>query len=80
MDILVLGSGCAKCHDVEQKVHEAVKVTAVVAEVKKVTDIMEMLKLGVMSTPAIIIDGVTMSTGRVPTVEEICGWLNQHRS
>ena len=77
---MVLGSGCAQCHDVEQKVHEAVKVTEVVAEIKKVTDIMEMLKLGVMSTPAIIIDGVTMSTGRVPTVEEICGWLNQHRS
>ena len=55
-------------------------MTEVAAEVKKVTDIMEMLKLGVMSTPAVIIDGVTMSTGRVPTVEEICAWLNQHKS
>ena len=46
MEILVLGSGCAKCHDVEQKVHEAVKVTEVVAEVKKVTDIVNFSQTG----------------------------------
>ena len=73
--ILVLGPGCAKCSMTEKIVREAVESSGTAAEVTKVSDVMEMMRLGVMSTPAVIIDGKLMCSGRVPSVEQVRGWL-----
>lgn len=75
MKIQVLGPGCAKCIQTEKIVREAVEQSGVTAQVIKVTDIMEMMNLGVMSTPAVIIDGKIVCSGRVPTHDQVIGWM-----
>ncbi|SHN52187.1 thioredoxin family protein [Desulfovibrio litoralis] len=75
MNIKVLGIGCPKCHETTNLVEKVVAELGVSASVEKVTDLKEMMKLGVMSTPAIVIDGVIKCTGRMPTADEIKSWL-----
>ncbi len=71
MDIKVLGTGCPKCKALEKATREAVAETGVDAQVSKVEDIVEIMNYGVMTTPAIVIDGKVVMKGRVPSVEEI---------
>ena len=67
MEIKVLGPGCARCRETEQLVSSAVQEAGITASVEKVTDFREMMSLGVMATPAVVIDGRVMCTGRVPS-------------
>jgi len=71
MDIKVLGTGCPKCKNLEHLTHEAVKITGVTASVSKVEDILEIMKYGIMATPALVIDGKVVIKGRLPSLEEI---------
>ncbi|MCK9271276.1 MAG: thioredoxin family protein [Bacteroidales bacterium] len=71
MEIKVLGTGCTKCNSLEKATMEAIAKTGVEATVTKVDDIMEIMQYGVMSTPALIVDGNIVVKGRVPSVEEI---------
>ena len=75
MDIKVLGPGCARCQESEELVRAVVAETGCAAEMEKVTDFREMLRLGVMATPAVLVDGRVMCSGRVPAREEIRDWL-----
>ena len=71
MKIEVLGTGCAKCKRLLANVQEAVKGLGAEAEVIKVDSIDELVERGVMSTPALFIDGEMRLSGRVPTVDEL---------
>ena len=71
MEIKVLGSGCARCKSVYQVIEKVVKENNVDAVVEKVDDIMEIMKYNIMSTPAIVIDGVVKMKGLVPTESEV---------
>lgn len=71
MEIKVLGSGCARCKSVYQVIEKVVKENSVDAVVEKVDDIMEIMKYNIMSTPAIVIDGVVKMKGQVPTESEV---------
>jgi len=71
MEIKVLGTGCAKCKSLEKAAIQAVSEAGIDATVTKVEDFLEILKLGVMTTPALVIDGKVIVTGRVPSVAEI---------
>lgn len=71
MEIKVLGPGCAKCHSLEKVTREAVEKYKISANITKVDDIVEIMKYGVMTTPALVIDGQVMIKGRVPSVDEI---------
>jgi small redox-active disulfide protein 2 len=73
--IEVLGPGCQKCQYVEKLVREAVEATGIEAEIRKVTDYAEIASRGVLSTPGLAIDGVVVLAGRVPTREQVEGWL-----
>jgi len=75
MKIEILGMGCSNCNKLYQNVLEAVKQSGREAEVTKVEDIKTITGYGVMSTPALVIDGVVKTTGKVPKVEEIKGWI-----
>ncbi len=76
MKIEVCGPGCANCAKAEQVVREALAGAGVAAEVVKVTDFAEMARLGVLSTPAIVVDGQVKCVGKVPEVSEVIGWLS----
>ena len=71
MEIKVLGSGCARCKSVYQVIEKVVKENNVDAVFEKVDDIMEIMKYNIMSTPAIVIDGVVKMKGQVPTESEV---------
>ena len=71
MKIEVLGSGCPKCMSLEQNVKKALSDLAVQADVGKVTDIQQIIQRGVMSTPALVIDGKLVLQGKTPSVEQL---------
>ena len=77
MEIKVLGPGCAKCQQTEKTVREAVDEAGVSADVEKVTDLMQIASYGVFGTPAVVVDGEVKSVGKIPTKDEIKGWLKK---
>ncbi|MDD4921157.1 MAG: thioredoxin family protein [Bacteroidales bacterium] len=71
MEIKILGTGCPKCKTLEKLTREVVEKNGVDANIEKVEDIMEIMKYGVMSTPALVLDGKVVIKGRVPSEQEI---------
>lgn len=75
MKVEVLGTGCAKCNKLYEAAKEAVANTGVQAEVTHVTDLAELMKRGVMITPALSVDGQVKSAGKVLKAEDIAKLL-----
>ncbi|MFH7320931.1 thioredoxin family protein [Desulfurivibrio sp. D14AmB] len=75
MEIKVCGPGCAKCHETERVVREALVEAGVTARVVKVSDFNEIAKLGVFTTPAVVIDGQIKCSGKTPTKKEVLAWI-----
>ena len=71
MHIKILGSGCNNCEVAYKHVQAALAAQKVAAEVTKVTDFKEIMKYGVMKTPAVVIDEKVVIAGRVPSQQEI---------
>jgi len=71
MKIEVLGTGCAKCKTLYEAVLAAVKEKGIEADVVKVEEIQKIMKYGVMSTPALVIDGKVVFSGKSATAAEI---------
>ena len=76
--ILVLGAGCPKCRALEQTLVQALEELHRSEAVGHVTDYAEMAKYGVMSTPALVIDGKVVSAGRVLNRSEVVKLLNEN--
>jgi len=77
MKIEVLGSGCPKCRELERRVKEAVAKARINGDVTHVYDIGEIIERGVISTPALLIDGKVVVSGRVPEVDELVKLLQK---
>jgi small redox-active disulfide protein 2 len=75
MKIEVLGMGCTNCNKLYQNAVEAVKLSGKEIEVAKVEDIKKIMAYGVLSTPALVIEGIVKVAGKVPKVEEIREWI-----
>ena len=76
--IEVLGPGCRRCRDLDGKVRAVVAAMAADADVRYVTDPVEIVTRGFfMRTPGLVVDGVVVSAGRVPSPREIAGWLQR---
>ncbi|PKP47851.1 MAG: thioredoxin family protein [Bacteroidetes bacterium HGW-Bacteroidetes-11] len=71
MEIKILGTGCPKCKTVEKLTREVVEQNGISATINKVEDIMDIMKYGVMATPAIVVNEKVEIKGRVPSAEEI---------
>ncbi|AGR78120.1 thioredoxin family protein [Aliarcobacter butzleri] len=71
MKIEILGTGCTKCKNLEENTKQAVAKIGGFHEIKKVEDIVEIMNYSVMSTPALVVDGVVKSTGKVLSVDEL---------
>jgi small redox-active disulfide protein 2 len=69
--IQVLGTGCPKCKSLTEAVEHTAKTLGIEYSVEKVTDIEKIIDFGVMSTPALAVDGVVKVAGRVPSAEEL---------
>ena len=75
MMIEVLGTGCAKCNKLEAMARAAAEKLGVPYEITHVQDINAIVQRGVMTTPALAIDGQVVVSGRVPTESELTSWL-----
>lgn len=75
MKITVYGPGCAKCKQTEDLVRRVVAEIGVETEIAKVSDIKDMITAGIMSTPAVAVDGVVKVSGRVPKADEVKQWI-----
>jgi len=71
MEIKILGTGCPKCKALEKVTRDVIAENGIVANVTKVEDIMDIMKYGVMTTPALVVDGVVVMKGHVPSKEEV---------
>lgn len=72
----VMGPGCAKCNQLAANVKTVADELGVEYEIVKISDFNEMMKFGVMMTPALAIDGKVKAVGKVPTVNEIKAMLS----
>lgn len=75
MEIQVCGPGCASCEKTQKIVEAAVAAQGLEVKISKITDFQEIAKLGIFSTPAVIVDGEVKSVGKVPKQSEVEGWL-----
>lgn len=72
MEIKILGTGCPKCNSLEAAVKKAVEELGLKdAAIEHVSDIEKIIEYGVMSTPALVVDGVVRFSGRVPSVADV---------
>ena len=77
MKIEILGTGCAKCKQLEKNVLSAISKSGKFAEVEKVEDIQKIMEYGVMSTPALVIDGKVVSVGKLLTPDDIVKLISE---
>ena len=75
MEIKVCGPGCANCTKRDAIVKEAVADSGIDAQILKISDFAEMAKLGVLSTPAVLVNDQIKCVGKVPTKNEVLEWL-----
>ena len=69
--IQILGTGCPKCRKLAENAEAAAKALGLDYTIEKITNITEIMKFGVMMTPALAVDGVVKVVGKVPTPEEL---------
>lgn len=77
MTIQILGTGCSKCKALEANAKAAIAQAGIDAEVMKVTDINEIMDMGVMVTPALAVDGTVKKAGKVLSVDEIIALVKE---
>jgi small redox-active disulfide protein 2 len=75
MVVQILGTGCPKCKQLEANARAAIQSLGLEAEVKKVTDLNDIMGMGVMITPLLAIDGTVKSAGKILTAAQIAQML-----
>lgn len=75
MEIKILGTGCPKCKRLEQIAREAAAEAGIEATFVKVTEVNEIMTYPITSTPGLVVNGEVKSSGRLPSKEEVIGWL-----
>lgn len=72
----ILGTGCAKCEKLTELTKQAAEKAGIEYELEKVSDIKEIMKFGVMTTPALAVNGQVKFSGKVPGVDEIVKFIS----
>jgi small redox-active disulfide protein 2 len=73
--IEILGTGCKKCSDLAETTKKVADSMQIEYELEKVTDMRKIIEYGVMSTPALVVDGEVKVYGKIPSVEDIKNYL-----
>lgn len=76
MKVQVLGSGCSKCETTAKLIAEVAARKGKSVEIEKITDFAQIAAMGVMSTPAVALEGKVVHSGRIPLAAEIESWLD----
>ncbi len=78
MQIKILGSGCKKCLALEKNIKAATDAAGITVDIEKVTDIVDIARYGVMSTPSLVINDAVVSTGKILNVAQVAELLSQN--
>ncbi|HEY5527385.1 MAG TPA: thioredoxin family protein [Candidatus Anoxymicrobiaceae bacterium] len=79
MEIKVLGPGCAKCEATKKLISEVAVEMGVEVKVEAVKDLMKITEYDILSTPGVVIDGKVVSSGKIPTRDEIRNWIQEKK-
>ena len=77
LQVKVLGSGCPNCQRLERETRTALEDGQIAYELTKVTDYADIAGYGVMQTPALVINEVVVSSGRIPKADQIVTWAKE---
>lgn len=75
LTVKVLGTGCPNCQKLEAAARQALEQTGIQAELVKVTDMVEIMQYDILSTPGLVLNEKVVSSGRIPSPQEIAGWV-----
>ena len=75
MKIKVLGTGCAKCHQLEQTAKQVVKELAVNASIEEVKDLKKIMEYPILTTPALVVNEELVCSGRIPSKSEVTQFI-----
>jgi small redox-active disulfide protein 2 len=78
LTIKVLGPGCCRCNDLEKLCMNVLAENDMDADLQKITDMKEIARLGIMSTPALIINDKVMVSGKLPTKSTLIHWVKEN--
>jgi small redox-active disulfide protein 2 len=78
IDVKILGPGCRKCEETATLVRNVAEEHGIAVQIEKVASIDMIAEFGVMTTPAVVIDGDVKCAGRIPAAAEILDWLEKH--
>jgi small redox-active disulfide protein 2 len=73
--IKVYGSGCSNCVKLEAMCNEVVRELSIDAKIEKVSDLQEIMKTGILSTPGLEVNGKMISSGKLPTKSTLVHWI-----
>jgi small redox-active disulfide protein 2 len=79
MEIKILGTGCPRCKVLEKTTRDVVAETGIEATIEKEEDIMKIMGYGIMHTPALVINGKVVLSGRVPSASEVRELINKNK-
>lgn len=77
MNIKILGTGCAKCRRLEEKVKALIDLHKIPAEVEKVEELEDIMNYNIMRTPGLVVNEKLVSSGVIPKDEDILKWLKE---
>ncbi len=77
LNIKILGSGCARCQEVEKRTKEVVQEMNIEASVEKVTDLKKIMEYKILSTPGLVINEKVVISGKIPAKSQIKQWIEE---
>ena len=75
MKIKILGTGCARCHQLEQTARQAVKELAIDATIEEVKDMKKIMEYPILTTPGLVVNEELVCSGRIPTKSEVTQFI-----
>ena len=78
LEIKVLGTGCARCKELEKMCLNVAAENNINADIQKVTDIKDIMSYGIMQTPGLVINGVVKLSGKLPTASTLLNWMKEN--
>lgn len=76
-EIKVLGTGCARCNELERLCYNVAAENNLDVNIQKVSEIKDIMSYGIMQTPGLVINGVVKISGKLPTKETLAHWMKE---
>lgn len=78
LEIKVLGTGCAKCKELERMCFDVAAENNITADIQKITDLKDIMSYGIMQTPGLVINGVVKLSGKLPASSTLLQWMKEN--